>query len=210
MLHDRPDDSDEDMNERREMRVAWKEEQSEFNRLRRLALALGVDEVIVSPASVSPDLQGLYKDAWTTGHSKDGWGPTTDEFELAREWGLPERKIRSLNRKCAVVILINFWFENACGTLAHEIGHHIEALAGLTVKERNAPITVRMCRLFSNDSTVHENRSEINAECFAFYLTSPVLKKGVRRHCVEILLRVRSRNRKAYTLIRSHRNSLRN
>jgi hypothetical protein len=162
----------------RQLRKAWKEEQPEFNRLKNLALALGVEEVIVSPDSPL-NLQGRYIGAWSE----------SEDSDLARESGLSEWKIRSLNRKSGTVVLVNSWsvFEHgACHTLAHEIGHHIYWLAQFTAKQRTKPVTETMRQFFPFDTYVHQSREEICAESFAFYLTGPV-EKNIVRYCESVL-----------------------
>jgi hypothetical protein len=142
----------EDDDDFRQLRKTWKEEQPEFSRLKNLALALGVEEVIVSPDSPL-DFQGLYIGAWSE----------CEDSEPAREWGLSERKIRSLNHKSGTVILVNSWsvFEHgACHTLAHEIGHHIYGLAQFTAKKRTKPVTETMRRFFPFDTYVHCIKAE--------------------------------------------------
>jgi len=173
-------------NELRQTRKTWNEERSEFNRLKSLALAIGVEEVIVSPDSATPERRGLYIPDWA------------EDAELAREWGLPERKTRSLDRKSGTVILINYWSiveQGACHTLAHEIGHHIYDLAEFTSHERSRPVTAVMRGFFPFDAYVHQDCDEICAESFAHYLTGAA-NKDVARHCESVLRRVPEEHRR--------------
>jgi hypothetical protein len=200
--------SDRDWKEfdRREMAKAWKEEQPEFNRLKRLALALGVREVIVSPVSVQPELQGLYNDGWDYVWHPSGWGPSPDEFELAKEWGLSKKKIRSLNRRGDAIIFINYWTEcGGCYVLAHEIGHHIYQLARFTWKEQKPTVPTTLRRYFRWDTYVHQTRDEMCAECFAEFLTCSNLRRGIAKHCDSILKQLRDHNPNAAKLIEMHR-----
>jgi hypothetical protein len=107
--------------DRRELAKAWRKERQEFNRLKRLARALGIEKVVVSPESALPDREGWYVFC--------GW--EMDSLS-AQEWGLSEEQIRSLNRKEGPVILIDYHScaeQGASRTLAHEIGHHLYHLA---------------------------------------------------------------------------------
>jgi hypothetical protein len=63
--------------ERRELAKLWKEERTEFNQLKRLAHAVGIERVFVSPYSASPELKGWYVYC--------GW--EVDSLS-ARRWGL--------------------------------------------------------------------------------------------------------------------------
>lgn len=202
-------EKDPEAYERREMAKAWKEEQPDFKRLKRLASALGVGEVLVSPTSVNPELQGLYNDGWDSVWHPSGWGPSPDEFELAKEWGLSRKKIRSLNRRGDAVIFINYWnFERGgCYVLAHEIGHHVYQLARFTWKEQKRPVQRIMRRYFRWDTYVHQTRDEMCAECFAEFLTCSNLRRGVAKHCESILQRLRVQNPRAAKLIEMHRHS---
>src|SRR5260370_29230594 len=82
--------------DRRELAKLWKEERAEFNQLQRLARAIGIEGVLVSPFSASPDLKGWYVYC--------GWEVDTLS---ARGWGLSKKQIHSINRKKGPVIFIN-------------------------------------------------------------------------------------------------------
>jgi hypothetical protein len=181
-----------------ELARAWKEEKPEFNRLKRLARALRIEKVIVSPESASPDFRGYYIYC--------GWEINT---LFAQKWGLSKEQFHSINHKEGPAILIDsdtaLGDPGACQALAHEIGHHIYRMAKFTEQEINAPISETMRRLFPFDTYVHQSRDEICAECFAHYLTGANLKSGVERHCDSVLCRVRVHNPSAAKLIESYR-----
>jgi hypothetical protein len=196
-------EKDPEAYERREMAKAWKEEQPEFNRLMRLAIDLQIQKVIVSPYSALPQHDGYYVEC---GLEVDSESASMSERDGGlREWGLSEEQIRSINRSDRSVILISYWAANPCRTLAHEVGHHVECLAGLTEQEKDRPTTKTMRRLFPFDTSLHEDCSEINAECFAEFLTCSDLRRGIAKHCDSILKRLRVQNPKAARLIEMHR-----
>jgi len=197
---------------RREIAQAWKEERESFNKLKRLARRLGIKKMIVAPESATTGYMGFYlsdKADWTWG-AKAG---TTARFR--REWGLSSAQTRLVDRvvlgRSRPVIFINRYacFEGASRILAHEMGHHIFDLAGFTSKETNAPVSSAMRRFFPHDTYVQSSRDEICAECFALYLTGSALRKGIRRHCVRILRRVRHRDKNAVKLLESQRRGAR-
>src|SRR5882757_9599170 len=72
--------------DRRELVKLWKEERAEFSQLKRLARAIGIERVLVSPYSASPDLKGWYVYC--------GW--EVDSLS-AQGWGLSKEQIRSIN-----------------------------------------------------------------------------------------------------------------
>jgi len=190
-------EKDPEVYDRRELAKAWREERQEFNRLKRLARALGIEKVVVSPESASPDLRGYYIYC--------GW--EVDSLS-AQGWGLPKEQIRSINRKEGPLILIDYHScseQGASHTLAHEIGHHLYRLAQFTEEEQSTPVTETMKGLFPHDEYLHQSRDEICAECFAEYLTLPALRSGVERHCDSILRKVRVHNPNAAKLMESCR-----
>lgn len=175
----------------------WKEERAEFNRLKRLARAIGIEKVIVSPESALPDLKGWYV--------YSGWG--VDSLS-AQGWDLSEEQIRSINRKKGPVILIDYhscYEQGASHTLAHEIGHHVFRLARFTQEEQNTPVTETMKGFFPNDEYVHRDRDEICAECFAEYFTKVPLRKAVEQHCESVLRRVCRHDPAVVKLVREYR-----
>lgn len=188
------------LDEEIEVAIIRKEEQPEFNRLKRLARDLGVARVIVAPESANPPngFQGQY----IYDDQSSNW---------LEQWGLSSGQISSTERivfngGAVILVSYNAWIDfGACHTLAHEIGHHIYNLAQFTPKERSLPVTSAMCRFFPDDTYVHQSRDEICAECFAFYLTRAPLKKSVEGDCDSILRRVRSHNPNAANLIESYR-----
>jgi len=189
---------DPEAGDRRELAKAWKEEKPEFNRLKRLARALGIEKVVVSPDSASPHFQGYYIPC--------GWDWEVDSL-AERAWGLSEEQTHSINRKEGPVILIDCrscFEQGASSTLAHEIGHHLYRLAQFTEKEQSTPVTETMKGFFPHNEYLHQSRDEICAECFAEYLTVPALRSGVERHCDSILRKVRIHNPNAAKLIESY------
>jgi len=186
--------------DRRELSKLWKEERAEFQRLKRLARAIGIKGVFVSLSSASPDLKGWYVSC--------GW--EMDSLS-AREWGLSKKQIHSINRKEGPVILIDYHScaeQGASRTLAHEIGHHIYRLAEFAEQERNGSVSEAMRRFFPFDTYVHQSRDEICAECFAKYLTVPTIKNGIKRHCDSIVRKVRVHNLNAAKFIESYRRTV--
>jgi hypothetical protein len=179
--------------------VAWKEERTEFNQLERLARAIGIERVIVSPYLALPNFHGLY---------------IPSEFcqwdlnpKLALEWGLSKSQIRTIKNRAGAVILIEYRFcldYGVCRVLAHEIGHHLYSLAKFTKEEQSTSVTKMMKGFFPRDEYL-QNRDEICAECFAEYLTVPDLKSGIKGHCDSVLCRVRVHNPNAEKLIESYR-----
>lgn len=193
-------EKDPEAYDRRELAKLWKEQQAEFNRLKRLARAIGIESVLVSPYSASPDLTGWYVYC--------GWEVDSPS---AHGWGLSKEQIRSINRTEGPVILIDYYscFEQgAPHTLAHEIGHHIYRLAEFTELERNASVSGAMRRFFPFDTYVHQSRDEICAECFAKYLAVPTIKNSIKRHCDSILRKVRVHNPNEARLIESYRRQI--
>ena len=188
---------EDNSDDRRELAKLWKEEQAEFNQLKRLARAIGIEGVLVSPYSASPDLKGWYVYC--------GW--EVDSLS-AQGWGLSKEQIRSINHKEGPVILIDYHScseQGASHTLAHEIGHHLYRLAQFTGKEQSTPVTETMKGIFPHDEYLHQSRDEICAECFAKYLTVPTIKNSIKRHCDSILRKVRVHNTNAAKLIESYR-----
>jgi len=188
---------EDNSDDRRELAKLWKEEQAEFNQLKRLARAIGIEGVLVSPYSASPDLKGWYVYC--------GW--EVDSLS-AQGWGLSKEQIRSINHKEGPVILIDYHScseQGASHTLAHEIGHHLYRLAQFTGKEQSTPVTETMKGFFPHDEYLHQSRDEICAECFAKYLTVPTIKNSIKRHCDSILRKVRVHNTNAAKLIESYR-----
>jgi len=186
--------------DRRELAKTWKKERAEFSRLERLARALGIEKVVVSPESALPDREGWYVSC--------GW--EVDSMS-ARRWGLSKEQIHSINRKEGPVILIDYHScdeQGASRTLAHEIGHHIYRMAEFTGQEIDAPVSKTMRRFFPLDIYVHQSRDEICAECFAKYLTVSTIKNGIRRHCDSILRKVLVHNPSAAKLIESYRRQM--
>jgi hypothetical protein len=180
-----------------ELAKAWKEEQAEFNQLKRLARALEIEKVIVSPESASPDFQGYYIYC--------GWELNT---LFARKWGLSKEQINSINRKEGPAILIDSdscFEQGASRTLAHEIGHHLYRLAQFTKEEKSMSVTKTMKGFFPNDEYLHQSRDEICAESFSEFLTVPALRTSIKRHCDSILQKVRVHNPNAAKLIESYR-----
>jgi len=183
--------------DRRELAKLWKKERAEFSRLKRLARALGIENVVVSPESALPDREGWYVSC--------GW--EMDSLS-AREWGLSKKQIQSINRKEGPVILIDYHScaeQGASRTLAHEIGHHLYSLARFTKEEQSTYVTKTMKGFFPHDEYLHQSRDEICAECFAECLTVPDLKSGIKGHCDSILQKVRVHNLNAAKLIESYR-----
>jgi hypothetical protein len=184
-------------------RRSWNEESPEFNRLKRLAFALKIEGITVSPYSAFPERDGFYL----------YFGNEID-FEFAREWGLSKRQTQSLRSSDEPSIFINYRAEFPIATLAHEIGHHIYRLAGLTETEKGRPISETLNRLFPRNSyvqkssDVQEIRDEIHAECFAEYLTVSVIRRGVERECEAILSRVHRHNPEAVKLVEQYRTTL--
>lgn len=176
----------------------WREERAEFNQLKRLARATGIERVIVSPESALPDLDGLYvpSEFCQLDFNPSRW---------VREWGLSKSQIRMIQNRIGAIVLINY---HSCDeqvssrTLAHEIGHHIYRLARFTKK---APVTKTMKGFFPNDEYVHQNRDEICAECFSEYLTKVPLRKAVEEHCEGILRRVNRHDPAAVKHVREYR-----
>lgn len=169
-------EKDPEAYDRRELAKVWRGERPEFNRLKRLARALGIEKVVVSPESALPDLKGWYV--------YSGW--EVDSLS-AQGWGLSKNQIRSINRKEGPAILIDYHScseQGASRTLGHEIGHHLYRLAQFTADQR---------------------RDEICAECFAEYLTVPAPRSVIKRHCDSILQKVRVHNPKAAKLVASYR-----
>ncbi|SRR6266566_208149 len=190
-------ENDSETYDRCELAKLWKEERAEFNQLKRLARAIGIERVLVSPYSASPDRKGWYVYC--------GW--EVDSLS-AQGWVLSKKQILSINRKEGPVILIDYHScseQGASHTLAHEIGHHIYRLAEFTEQERNGSVSEAMRRFFPFDTYVHQSRDEICAECFAKYLTVPTIKDGIKRHCDSILRKVRVHNPNAAKLIESYR-----
>ncbi len=192
--------------ERRAEAKAWRDQEPKFKRLKRLALDLGIQKVIVSSNSTSQDMGNYVRCGWEVDFlsvsmsSQDGG---------LREWNLSKEQVRSVNRREAPVILIDYrgCFEIEDGhfrTLAHEIGHHLEHIARLTEQEKDRPTTKTMRGLFS-ETALHKCCSEINAECFMEYLTSSAVRRGVERHLRPILCRIRVHNPNAATLMESYR-----
>ena len=182
---------------------SWNEESPEFNRLKRLAFVLKIEEVIVSPYSVFPNRDGFYL----------YFGNEID-FEFAREWGLSKRQTQSLTSSAEASIFINYRAEFPTATLAHEIGHHIYRLARFTEIEKSRPISKALNRLFplnsyvQQSSDVQEIRDEIHAECFAEYLAGDSLRKSVERRCRALLRLVHHHNPDAAKLITQYRRTL--
>jgi len=186
--------------DRRILAKAWKEERTEFKQLERLARAIRIERVIVSPYLALPNFHGLY---------------IPSEFcqwdlnpKLALEWGLSKSQIRAIKNRAGAVILIEYRFcldLGVCRTLAHEIGHHLYRLAKFTKEEQSIPVTKAMKGFFRFDTYVHQSRDEICAECFAKYLTAPIIKNGIKRYCDSILRKVRVHNPNAAKLIESYR-----
>jgi hypothetical protein len=190
----------ESLSYRRELAKLWKEEGVEFNQLKRLARAIGIEGVFVSPSSASLDLKGWYVYC--------GW--EVDSMS-AREWGLSKEQIHSINRKEGPVILIDYHScaeQGASRTLSHEIGHHLYRLAKFKEDEQSTPVTETMKGFFPHDEYLHQSRDEICAECFAEYLTVPTTKSGIKRHCDSILRKVRVHNPNAAKLIESYRGQI--
>jgi len=192
---------EDNSDDRRELAKLWKEEQAEFNQLKRLARAIGIEGVLVSPYSASPDLRGWYVYC--------GW--EVDSLS-ARSWRLSKKQIHSINRKEGPVVFTNYdtalGDPGACHALAHEIGHHIYRMAEFTKREINAPVSELMRRCFPLDIYVHQSRDEICAECFANYLTVPTIKNSFKNHCDSILRKVRVHNPNAAKLIESYRRTV--
>jgi hypothetical protein len=183
--------------DRREATKSSSKEQPEFKRLKLLAYALGIQRVILFPASAIPHLRAFFCQGSEV-HS-----------QFLREWGLSCSQIRSITRKNGALLLIDYqtcFDVGACRTLSHEIGHHIfERLAGLTEQEIKLPVSKHMCGFFPSDPYVRENRSEICAECFAEYLTTCAIKPAVEHYCVSILRRIHLQNPNAAKRIHLHR-----
>ena len=116
---------------------SWNEESPAFNRLKRLAFVLKIEEVIVSPYSVFPNRDEF-----------DLYFGNEIDFEFAREWGLSKRQTQSLTSSAEPSIFINYRAEFPTATLAHEIGHHIYRLARFTEIEKSRPISKALNRLF--------------------------------------------------------------
>src|SRR6266478_1281375 len=70
-----------------------KEYRQEFDRLKRLARAIGIQKVVVTPSS--PDLDAVYL--------YSGWEV---DSAYARGWGLTKEEVNSLNKKEGGIILV--------------------------------------------------------------------------------------------------------
>ncbi len=171
-----------------------KEYRQEFNRLKRLARAIGVQKVVVTPSSLSnPILDSVY---FSSGLGLDS--------VIKQDWGLTKEEINLLNKKEGGVILIFYLADPFCRHFAHEIGHHIYDLAEFTKEEQSTSVTKTMKGFFPHDEYLHQSRDEIYAECFAEYLTVPALRSGIKRYCDSVLRRVRLHNPNAAKLIESY------
>jgi hypothetical protein len=129
-----------------------------------------------------------------------------------QEFGLTAKQWKAIRRTSGPVILVDIYasFEvGACRLLAHEIGHHIEQLARVPYQEQSSPITKTMRQYFRGpgDEYFSQNRSEINSEVMAAYLTEPKIKVCVRRHCDKILKRLDVENPRAAEIVRTYRSS---
>jgi hypothetical protein len=191
----------------RALAKVWRKELPEFDRLKRLALALGVGTVIVVPESATPPKSGMFLTSCFDDLREKDMHQYRNDWKLSRE---QYRQIIRLLRQRKPVILIDpssaLW-EDASETLAHEIGHHIfDCLSGLSVRIQNSEPSRTMLRRtgFKNED-VRENRSELHAECFAWYLTSKEISKGRLDCCESLLGRVRKHNPKAAKLIEQYR-----
>lgn len=172
--------------DRRKSAKLWKEERTKFNRLKRLASAIGIERVIVSPESAVPTLYGLYVPS-------EFCQLDLNPSQWAREWGLSKSQIRMIRTRTGANILIDYHScdePGASPTLAHEIGHHLYRLAQFTEEEQKTPVTVTMKGFFPHDEYVHQSRDEICAQCFAEFFTKVPLRKAVEKHCESILQRV--------------------
>src|SRR5260370_30892270 len=89
------EEKDPEAYERRELTKSWKEARPEFNQLKRLARALGIEKVVVSPYSASPNLRGWYVYC--------GWG---GDSLSAQGWGLSQKQIHSITFKQGPMIFI--------------------------------------------------------------------------------------------------------
>jgi hypothetical protein len=193
-------EKDPEAHEQRELRKLWKEERSEFKRLERLALGLGIRAVIVTPASPL-SISGCY--------IPEGYW----ESDLAEKWELSKKQDNSIGIGSRPTILIcrdTVYSEGACRFLAHEIGHHICRRARFTFKQLNAPVTKMMRRFFPDNAYLKEQNSqdEFHAECFAEYLTVFALRCGIERECEAILSRVRRHYPEAASLVEQYRKML--
>ena len=177
MVKDIPPPMVEDLREEKVGKVP-KEYSQEFSRLKRLARAVGIEKVVVTPSAPN-NLDAFYLYC--------GWEVDSD---YARGWRLTKEEIDSLNRKEGGVILIWYSADPFCAHFAHEIGHRFYRLAKFTEEEKRAPVTETMKELFPNDEYVHQSRDEMCAECFSEYLTEIRLRKAVERHCESILRRI--------------------
>ena len=169
-----------------------KEYRQEFSRLKRLARAIGVQKVVVTPSH--PGMEDAH-------YFFSGW-----EFDLPvkQDWGLTKEEINSLNKKEGGVILVFYLADPFCRHFAHEIGHHLYRLARFTKEEQSTSVTDTMKGFFPHDEYLHQSRDEICAECFAEYLTVPALRSGIKRYCDFILQKVRIHNPNAAKLIESY------
>lgn len=190
-------EKDPEAYERSALRKSWNEEIREFSQLKRLALRLKIKRVIVTRHAPSSML-GRYL-------------PTGDwESSLAKEWGL-SKKQEKLILKSGPTILIcrdsTYDDEGACRFLAHEIGHHICQLAGLSPERLNATASKKMCRFFPDNAYLQKqnNIDEFLSECFAEYLTCDVLRKPVERSCNEIVRQLRRHDPSKAALLEQRR-----
>ena len=192
------------------LRKTWNEHKPQFDRLKKLAFDLGVEQVVVASASCSIGESGLYIPAWEMECWGGPWTPTREGFEIIENWNLSNRKIQLLNRASGPIILIDYLSQGThCSTLAHEIGHRLCHITEFRNDEEDAPLTPAMYRLFPNDTYMHKNgQKEFRAECFAEYLTKIDLRNSVERYCDAVLRRLRLKDRNVLSLIEHHRNNL--
>jgi hypothetical protein len=169
-----------------------KEYRQEFSRLKRLARAIGVQKVVVTPSSPS-NLDAVYFSSGCEAASSSAQG-----------WDLTKEEINLLNKKEGGVILVFYLADPFCRHFAHEIGHHIYDLAEITKEEQSTPVTETMKGFFPHDESLHD-RDEICAESFSEFLTVPALRTSIKRHCDSVLRRVRVHNPNAAKLIESYR-----
>ena len=132
----------------------------------------------------------------------------------SQAWHLKRRTANWLlnetaNRSRPVIILNSFPVTDLTGTLAHELSHHISALAeGKNYRKiRLSPASPELLDSFNKAEfyTTSESREEVRAETLGQYLQGTKLPSLLRREVYTVLSKLSRRQPEFVSLIKRHR-----